>query len=346
MAVALCRREPVYCYALCHGRDFDFPEMAEDGCVVKAVGEHCVAKGTARAAEVAVVVSEKAIIASPMNSRTVPAESVTQDYDASGNPMVRLKRNARLEGDLYNDNYTRFANAGIAFDLVLAEDLWRNPGDYKLYVFENAFFDDPKIREAVKRLRERNCAMLWLYAPGYQSLDGLSLDGMKALTGFEFGRLAAPAVAQVKFPDGRMMGIPDEKVTPLFFVKDADDVLARYADGSAGVAVKRTGKALGVYTGAWRLDVPFIREVLKRSGVHVWCESDDPVEANGNLFTLHARTPGIKKIRLKGKTDVLDVFARRIVARGVDAFEFSAPLHTSHLFYCGDDAEELLAKLP
>ena len=79
--------------------------------------------------------------------------------------------------------------------------------------------------------------------------------------------------------------------------------------------------------------------------MHVWCDSGDPVEANERLFTLHAREPGVKTVRLPRKTDVLDVFGRRIVARGAESFTFSAPLHTSHLFYYGDDAEELRTRL-
>jgi hypothetical protein len=42
---------------------------------------------------------------------------------------------------------------------------------------------------------------------------------------------------------------------------------------------------------------------------------------------------------------VLDVFNRRIVARNADVFSFDAPLHSSWLFYLGDDAEELAAKM-
>lgn len=345
LSIALCRREPVYCYALCYGREFDFPGMAEDGRAIRTVGEHCLAKGTRRKAEVAVVVSEKAIVSSPMCSRYVPAGAVTQDYDIHGEPIVRLKRSALLEGDLYNDNYSRFACAGVPFDLVLAEDLARHPGDYRAYVFENCFVRTPALQDAVDRLRQRACTLVWLYAPGYQDGLGLSLEGMKALTGFTFGRFPAPAPAQVKFADGRLMGIPDELVAPLFFVKDAEETLARYADGSAGVAMRRTGRATSLYSGAWRLDVSFARDTFKRAGVHVWCDSGDPVEANERLFTLHAREPGVKTVRLPRKTDVLDVFGRRIVARGAESFMFSAPLHTSHLFYYGDDAEELLARL-
>lgn len=59
----------------------------------------------------------------------------------------------------------------------------------------------------------------------------------------------------------------------------------------------------------------------------------------------HARNAGTKTLRLPCKTTVVDVFARELVAKDVDTFTFEAPLHSSWLFYCGDDAEELLGKI-
>lgn len=60
---------------------------------------------------------------------------------------------------------------------------------------------------------------------------------------------------------------------------------------------------------------------------------------------VHARFAGVKDIKLPRKTTVLDVFNKRIVAKDVDAFSFDAPLHSSWLFYLGDDAEKLAAEL-
>ena len=93
------------------------------------------------------------------------------------------------------------------------------------------------------------------------------------------------------------------------------------------------------------LKVDALRDLYVRTGVHVYSRTGDPVEANDRLFTLHARFAGVKDIKLPRKTTVLDVFNRQIVAKDVDTFTFDAPLHSSWLFYLGDDAEELAAKL-
>ena len=141
------------------------------------------------------------------------------------------------------------------------------------------------------------------------------------------------------------MGMPEVPVTPLFYPVRPDKVLGRYSDGNPGLAIVRQGKSKAIFYGGWQTDQKFIRDVLKEAGVFVYSDSNDPVEANEKFFTLHARYAGVKKVRLPRKTDVLDVFGRRIVAKGVDSFEFDAPLHSTHLFYLADDAEALLAKL-
>jgi len=122
-------------------------------------------------------------------------------------------------------------------------------------------------------------------------------------------------------------------------------VLGRYSDGNPGLAEIRQGKSTSIFYGGWQTDQRFIRDMLKKAGVFVYSDSNDPVEANEKLFTLHARYAGTKKVRLPGKSTVLDVFGRRIVARGVDSFEFDAKLHETYLFYLSDDADALLEKL-
>lgn len=69
------------------------------------------------------------------------------------------------------------------------------------------------------------------------------------------------------------------------------------------------------------------------------------MEANSDLLMLHARFAGKKVIDLPVRTDVLDVYNKRIAGRNVKRFVFNAPLHSTHLFYFGKDAEKLLKKL-
>ena len=168
---------------------------------------------------------------------------------------------------------------------------------------------------------------------------------MKKLTGMDFEMLSDSSAA-VKLKDGRIMGTPAAKLSPLFAVKSPGiEIMGTYPNGKVGLAAARTGKALTVFSGAWQLDNAFIREILDKAGIFRYIESDDPFEANTKLLVLHARRAGMKTIRLPQKTNVLDVFSAKIIARNTDHFESSFNLHETKQFYCGDDADVLLEKI-
>ena len=249
--IALCRREPVFFYALCEGTEFDFPEFAADMSAVRKIAEHCLATGTGRHAEVAYVISEKMFKSAPLpNFERRSAGFARQRYNQDGS--VKSEDVSYVPGgrDAFMFNYTALARAGAPVDYVLAEDLTDHPGMYKLYI-------EPDIIAGKMRFR------------------------------------------------------------------------------TVG----------GVTEGDSFLRVDTLRDIYARAGVHVYSRTGDPVEANDRLFTLHARFEGVKTVTLPRKSTVLDVFNRRIVAKDADTFSFDAPLHSSWLFYLGDDAEALVERL-
>ena len=346
MSIALCHRSPAYFYALESGTDFDFPAMAADGATLRTVGEHCLSVGAGRHAEVAVVVSEKSITHMPPIKRWVPNGDVRQRYLADGSVAAEREYGAIFASQVFLANLTRFARAGAPVDYLLAEDLPRHAGRYGLYVFQNAFVWDDAFLKAVEEIRRRGATILWMYAPGFTHGLSNSTENMKRLTGIGFELSDVPLSAGVRMAaDGRFMGTPDCNVKPAFVPISADEVVGTYDNGRPGLAMVRTGGSQSWFYGGWQVDVPFLLDLYRRAGVHVYCDTTDPVEANDRLVTLHARFPGRKTIRLPRKTTVLDVYGRRIIARGADSFTFSAELHSSHLFYFADDAEELLKKL-
>jgi hypothetical protein len=123
-------------------------------------------------------------------------------------------------------------------------------------------------------------------------------------------------------------------------VKGDVEVLGRYANGDCAFASMKTGKAQSVFYGSYYLELPVLRDIAKRAGVHIYSDATDPIEANGDFVTLHARFSGKKTIRLPKRTSVYDVFGGKVVAKDVKEFSFDAPLHSSWLFYCADDAAD------
>ena len=349
LSVALCRNQPLSVFDIFSGVAYDFPASRRDLALMRAVGKYCLEKRVERSAEVAIVVSEKAVTALAATDR-VPCRMALvepfQRYRTDGTvEVVRFSAPAPWY-DTHMWNNSKWGRAGVPVDYLLAEELDRKPGDYKLYVFPNAWKYDASLAASVAKLRERDCTILWFYAPGYVSIEGNSVGNMEKLTGLRFEKIPGKEPAALEMSDGRTMGVPGTGFEPLFKCVSADcETMGRYANGGTGAAVCATGKAKSVFCGTWRPDVKFLAEVVRLSGAHCFCETDDPVEASSCLVTLHARRAGRKTIRLPRKCDVLDVFERKMVARNVESFEFDAPLHSSHLFYYGNDAEELKEKL-
>lgn len=346
MAMALCRNQMVLLYALMRGTELHFPELSDPAKMIQRTGSHCLASGVARNAEIALVVSENTLKHMPFERRRFHTRRV-QVYE-QGTPRKTQEGLTRLGGTLIAGSVPTVSRIGAPVDYILAEDLKDHPGDYKLYIFLNAFYSDPDFLQAVEKLRQKKCVLAWFYAPGYIFEKNCGIEYMKKLTGFDFGKSDEPMIMKFDLPDNETVGCGNEPVSPVFYVKSSPGVtpLAPYKNSSlTGFAEKNNGKAIDIYIGSWHLPVSLGKYLIKKAGVHSYIDTADPIEANGNLFTLHTRFAGKKVVSLPRKTDVLDVFNKKIIARKTDSFSFEAPLHSTWLFYFGDDAEKLLQKL-
>ena len=352
--ICLCRNQPVYFYSICGGTEFDFPEYHADALRARAAGELALANGGRRQAEVAIVASEGAIKMQPLNRRTYERTGDRiQQYGPDGKVSVRESAGAVFGWSTFAANHEKWARGGAPIDYLLAEDIAHAKTDYKLYVFINACLADSRLVEAAERLRRRKCTILWVYAPGWAGGGETGPAPMKRLTGLDFSEIAGGGLPIARMSDGRLMGSwtyteeqadkrVAQKVTPLYSAS-GEEVLGRYADGSPAVVVKRTGEATTIFSGPWCFDLAFIEEVYRRSGVHAYVRTGDPIEANSVFFTLHARSPGRKVVKLPQKAEtIVDVYNKRIVAENTDVVSFDAKLHETYLLYFGAEASKLL----
>ena len=345
MGFNLCRNLPLL-YIPMPG-SYEFPEARRDFQITQKVGQHCLEKQVPRKAEIALIASEKSVLYSPANHPYMATGIIQQSYNPEGKiSLGRRDSVAAFAGDSFGRNYNLWGRLGAPADYLLAEDIYDNPGDYKVYVFVNATFADKKLIEAARKLRNKDCLILWMYAPGYTAPDSNSLDNMKALTGLDFKKAPQIMLPALTMNDGRKMGVVSARMAPLFAVSTPNgEVLGRYEDNSVGAAAYQTGRAVTVFCGVWRPDMAFLQDIARRAGIKLYSQSNDPLEANDKLIAMHARSAGTKTVVLNRKCDILDVFNRQIIARNTDKFTFNAKLHESLLFYCGDDADELLKKI-
>ena len=332
LGFTLCRRQIPYYISLCSGMEFDFPQFAADAAEARRIGEKCLALGTGRHAEIAVVMSEETIKTMPdLRGIATGGGEEMQVYRRDGSVRRTVVSGTVFAMDPFCSAYTRYARLGAPVDYVLAEDLKDHPGDYKLYLFVNCYRVDDSFRAAVEGLKRRACTLVWLSAPGYMGADGNSTAAMESLTGFSFEKRPGQGQPQLTMSDGRRMGERGAAVAPLFSVSGGTP-LGFWEDGTVGAAVTTAGNATSVFCGTYHPDLRFLRDMAARANVHVFSDSGDVVEANDNLVCLHARMGGLKKIRLPRQFDVYDVFNRKVVAKGVREFSFFAPLHSSWLF--------------
>lgn len=334
----LCRLQPLCALALEHGTEFNFPEAQKDISSLGKTGKFCIENGVKRKAEIAVVVSEKSMKYLPFEKELSKVEKGWA-YKHDGTVIPVQRSSLRLTGELIYWQRLVLARVGAPVDYLLAEDLKDAAGDYKLWIFLNSFEYDDALLAFVTKLRQKNTTIMWMYAPGYFYNHTASIENMRKLTGFQMEKSDTPLIPAVKLTSGEIMGLTNEKLYPMFYVGDSDSVtvMGKYIDTSlTGLAMKKIANSESIFCGPNQLRPEFLKQLAINSGVHIFSNSLDPMDANDALVSIHARTSGKKEIILPRKTDVVDVFQQKIVARNVDKFTFDAPLHSSWLFYYGD----------
>jgi hypothetical protein len=213
--------------------------------------------------------------------------------------------------------------SGAPWDFCLFEDIgepWMP--DYKFYIFLNAFYVDAAHREAIHaKLRHNGATALFVYAPGYLSSQGESLEAMQALTGIKLAKEDREGRPQILLDaaDPWAQGLPADKplgaehltVAPRFYATDPQArVAGRLIDGGQpGLVAKKQDGWTSIYSAAMQLPSGLIRSLARSAGVHVWLESDDALYTDGQFLGVHAAADGEKTIRLPRKSKVLDAIS-------------------------------------
>jgi hypothetical protein len=80
----------------------------------------------------------------------------------------------------------------------------------------------------------------------------------------------------------------------LFAAADAlpEETLAAYSDGSAAIALRKSGNGWSLFVGAPGLTPEVLRLVARKAGAHLFTETDCNVYANGSIIGLSAAKDG------------------------------------------------------
>ncbi|MEA1996497.1 MAG: hypothetical protein U9N45_02620 [Gemmatimonadota bacterium] len=208
----------------------------------------------------------------------------------------------------------------------------------------------------------KGASALWLYAPGLINTDRrprLSLEHMKELTGFEFAFKSGERYPRIVMDDPRQplaarlsrdrwYGQPDRVmygsfetrerrefykhgpslIDPLFYLADSSQVAGGYwygkglPSGLGAVGETRAAGFHSMYIGSKYVQADLVREVARRTGVHIYSETDDVFYVDKNFAVIHAATGGTKKLRFPQKVDAYEVFENRFYGNKTNEIEF------------------------
>jgi hypothetical protein len=211
---------------------------------------------------------------------------------------------------------------GAPYGQYLQDDVLAGRVSAKLFVFLNAWSLSAAQRQQLLETT-RNCTRIWCYAPGYQDENGITLPGMKELTGFQLRPVSTTKAWAEPTAIGRQLGLTagwgiDQPLRPLFAAADAtpDETLAVWPDGSAAVALRRTGEGWSLFAGPPGLNSQLLRLAARRARVHLFSESDCNVYHNGPYLVVHTSQDGPQTINVGRPIPVLDLLSGQKLGQG------------------------------
>jgi hypothetical protein len=165
--------------------------------------------------------------------------------------------------------------------------------DYKVYVFLNQFAATDTQKSFINKfLKRKGKLLVWLYAPGFLTRQGLSLESMKALTGINITQ-AGPGSRRSHFVKSnsilttglatKQVGVGLEMPGLRFAVNDPTVIpLACYDDsGEVSVAIKENAEWRSLYIAMPSPFSPdFIQNLARYANSHVY-------NTPGDMFSYH-----------------------------------------------------------
>jgi len=211
---------------------------------------------------------------------------------------------------------------GAPYGQYLLDDLLAGRVPARLVVLLDAWCLTPEQRARLLAAIQGR-TRIWCYAPGYIDGDRFSPDAMQKLTGFRLRRVEIPNARAEPTAAGRQLGLEepfgvDSRIEPLFAAADASpqETLAAYSDGSAAVAMRQTPQGLSIFVGPPGLTSQLLRLAARRSGVHLFTQTDCNVYANGPYLAVHASHDGPLEIDLGRAATVRDLLTGQEFGRG------------------------------
>jgi hypothetical protein len=220
------------------------------------------------------------------------------------------------------DQVVSLPRIGVPADVYLLSDLQRPDfPEYKVYVFLNACYVDSAMRRSIEgQVKQRGATAVWIFAPGSITDEGLSAASMKSLTGISLvAEFDTVAPLQVKLSAADPVGWKGA-CGPVFWVDDpsAETLGTLTHNGRPGLVRRKADGWTSIYYATVGMPPALLRDIARAAGAHVYLDTDDALDTDGQYACLHAQTAGEKTLRLPQPAKVVDVMTGKVlVSRAV-----------------------------
>lgn len=234
---------------------------------------------------------------------------------------------------------------GAPYDCYLLSDLSKfKISDYKLFIFLDTFKVDKDIKKIIKeKVAVSGNVLLWFYAPGFISENGLSLDDMNDLTSVKMAAYRKTQKASLKTADSKNPLLKDYEnrifsvncqLNPCFYsIDNSAEVLGRFDDGLPGFVYKKLDSgAVSIFCSIPGIPPPVLRNIAESAGVHLYVNTNDAVYATSDFFGIHSASAGRKEIKLMGKKNIYDPFTRQTVGTDTDVISIDMQKNETGIF--------------
>lgn len=229
---------------------------------------------------------------------------------------------------------------GVPYDMLSLQDLTNSAVKaYKVYCFLNLFHMTEEKKALVNQLKGQGHTLIWIYAAGYLTDDGPSLEAITELTGFHVADAHDRIKPRLEFSDGTTaQPVNSLAYSPVLFISEPEVVPMAKTSCAQGTVPVLAQKEMDNWTSVL-CTVPYLserplREILKTADVFRYCDKPrTAIYANASMVMIHTNDAG--KYTLHSPESVCwEMFfpEKREFGTSVD-LEFEANANTTYFFH-------------
>ena len=105
------------------------------------------------------------------------------------------------------------------------------------------------------------------------------------------------------------------------------------------IAGKKVNGANVVVTMVPELNAAMYRNIFRKNGLHIFCESSDPIYYDGRFIAIHANTSGEKVLTLPEAREWYDLFRNKAASGKSKTLKLKMERGQTEIFFIGSKAD-------